>query len=67
MSFPKGSSKQPKQEHENDKWVNKGFNLYSLGHVDEAIKCYDKALEINPQHANSWYHKALAEDKLNLK
>lgn len=30
-------------------WNNKGIALDDLGRKEEAIKCYDKALEINPK------------------
>ena len=36
-----------------------------LGKFDEAIKAYDKAIEIDPQHSNAWYNKGLALTKLN--
>ena len=39
---------------------NKGWTLYTLGNLDEAIKCYDKALEIKPDHANALKNKQLA-------
>jgi tetratricopeptide (TPR) repeat protein len=31
-----------------DAYYKKGLSLYYLGYKDEAIACYDKALEINP-------------------
>ena len=33
---------------------------YSLGKYDDAIKAYDKAIEINPNDADVWYSKGLA-------
>ena len=36
---------------------NKGVALVNLGKLDEAIKAYDKAIEINPQYADAWYNK----------
>ena len=38
-------------------WDNKGYTLYSQGKYEEAIKCFDKALEINPQDAYAWCNK----------
>jgi len=32
---------------------------------NEAIKAYDKAIEINPLNWNAWYAKGLALDNLN--
>ncbi len=31
-------------------WNNKGNALYKLEKYEEAIKCYDKALEIDPEN-----------------
>ena len=43
-------TKQLKLTHKNsDAWYNKGRALYELSRPDEAIKAYDKAIEINPQ------------------
>lgn len=53
--------------HATKAWSNKGFSLDSLDRFDEAIKCHDKALEINPQYAGAWFNKAWAEDKLDQK
>lgn len=41
-------------------WDNKGNSLSSLGRFDEAIKCHDKALEINPQDADAWINKGIS-------
>jgi len=30
-------------------WHNKGLALYDLGRYEEAIRCYDKVLEIDPE------------------
>ncbi len=38
-------------------WSNKGASLGPLGRHQEAIACYDKALEIDPRHANAWANK----------
>jgi len=44
--------------------VNKGFSLVSLGKCQEAIACYDKAIEINPRYADAWYNKGAALGKI---
>jgi len=31
-----------------------------MGRYEEAIKCYDKAIQINPDDAGGWYGKGLA-------
>ena len=45
-------------------WRNKGDALYFLGKYDEAIKCYDKAIEIDPNDADVWNNKGLALNSL---
>ena len=45
-------------------WNNKGLALNSLGKYDEAIKCYDKAIEIDPDDADTWNNKGLALNSL---
>jgi tetratricopeptide (TPR) repeat protein len=43
-----------------DTWNKKGVALDGLRRFEEAIKCYDKALEINPRHVKAWTNKGLA-------
>jgi len=38
--------------------------LNKLGKYDEAIKFFDKVLEINPNFSEAWYGKAIALEKL---
>jgi len=38
-------------------WYNKGVCLGSLGCHEEAIHCYDKALELDPRDAPTWTNK----------
>jgi len=38
-------------------WANKGLSLDSLGRPDEAMRCFDKALELDPSYANAWTNK----------
>jgi len=38
-------------------WANKGKSLQHLRRFDEAIKCHDRALEINPQLAEVWSNR----------
>ncbi|NQU98914.1 tetratricopeptide repeat protein [Candidatus Woesearchaeota archaeon] len=45
-------------------WYDKGFALIERGKLEEAIKAYDKAIEINPKHALAWYDKGFALYKL---
>jgi tetratricopeptide (TPR) repeat protein len=41
-------------------WFNKGDGLEDLGRSDEAIKCYDRALEIDPQYEWAWIGKGFS-------
>ena len=41
-------------------WSIKGFSLSTLGRNDEAIACYDRALEIDPRDARAWNNKGTA-------
>jgi Ca-activated chloride channel family protein len=43
-------------------YYNQGNALAKLGRMDEAVKAYEKALEINPQHQDAGYNKKLLED-----
>jgi Flp pilus assembly protein TadD/predicted amidohydrolase len=45
-------------------WFRKGVALGELGKYEEAIKCYDKAIEIKPNDEEAWYNKGVALGKL---
>jgi tetratricopeptide (TPR) repeat protein len=38
-------------------WYNKGGSLFCLGRYDEAVRSYDRALEIDPRFAAAWNNK----------
>ena len=40
-------------------WSNKGAILSDLKDYEEALKCYDKALEIDPNYAQAWFNKGV--------
>jgi eukaryotic-like serine/threonine-protein kinase len=46
-------------------WSNKGSSLNSLGRHEEAIRCFDKALEIDPRFAGAWTMKGGSLDRLS--
>jgi tetratricopeptide (TPR) repeat protein len=43
-----------------DSWNSKGNTLTWLDKYNEAIKCYDKAIELKPDYADAWYEKGKA-------
>lgn len=46
-------------------WINNGNSLYSKRDYAGAIKCYDKALNIDPQSALAWRNKGYTLYSLN--
>lgn len=46
-------------------WYDKGWDLARQGNLEDAVQCYDKALEINPDYVEAWYNKGLAYIKLS--
>jgi len=42
-----------------DYWLQKGNEFYKNDSYDLALRCYDKAIEINPQDANAWHNKGI--------
>jgi len=47
-----------------DAWYNKGVALGDLGRYDDAIRCIDEALKINPRYAEAWTGKGSASGNL---
>ena len=41
-------------------WFDKGIALQEQGKYDEAVQAYNKAIEIDPQHASAWTNKGVA-------
>jgi tetratricopeptide (TPR) repeat protein len=41
-------------------WYNKGIALNNLGKCDEAIKAFDKAIELNTIYEEAWNNKGIA-------
>ncbi len=48
------------KEAEDWEWSNRGLSWQSLGKLDEAIRCYDRAISINPNYAKAIYNKGTA-------
>jgi len=48
------------EKNEAIEWYNKGNSFYKQNKYSEAIECYDKALEIDPNYTLVWYYKGLA-------
>ena len=46
-------------------WCRKGKILANNGKYSEAINCYNRALQIRPDHADMWYEKGLALYHMN--
>jgi len=47
-------------------WYDKGNTLAVLGRFEDAIKCYDEAIRIEPSYAASWYSKGIALSELGI-
>jgi Flp pilus assembly protein TadD len=46
--------------------MDEGNNHFSTGNYNEAIKCYDKAIKINPNNAMAWNNKGNALSELKI-
>ncbi|RLA15613.1 MAG: hypothetical protein DRQ59_00900 [Gammaproteobacteria bacterium] len=53
------------EEADESAYYNQGNALAKLGRLDEAVKSYEKALDINPQHQDASYNKKLLEDLID--
>ena len=58
--FPQG------KELEIWEWINKGVSLDNLGRYEEAIRCYEKALELDPSDDAAWHNKGGSLHHLGL-
>jgi len=45
------------KKHMNLEWTDKGIEFYDQGKFDEALKCFEKAIEIDPHNAGTWRNK----------
>ena len=46
-------------------WNNKGTSLLVLGHPEDAIHCFNRAIELNPSDAKVWSNKGAALEEMN--
>ena len=45
-------------------WNDKGNSLYSLGRHEEAIACFDEAIQLDPKYSTAWSNKGDSLKKL---
>ncbi len=38
-------------------WYNKGFGLAGMGRHEEAVRCFDEALDLDPRSVAAWHNK----------
>ncbi len=56
----------PTTEHlKASEWNNRGVSMRVLGRVEEAMRCYTRALELDPDLAQAWANKATALEDLS--
>ena len=53
------------QEYTANYWLQKGDEFYNNRSYDLALRCYDKAIEIDPLDANAWNNKGNALKELD--
>jgi len=47
-----------------DSWFNRGVALEKMGKSEQAIECFDKALEQNPNDSWAWFNKGVSLHRL---
>jgi tetratricopeptide (TPR) repeat protein len=63
-SIPTNESYDEDSENK-DTWYNKAFDFDNLGEYEEAIECYDAAIELDPEDSIAWYNKGVALVKIS--
>ena len=48
-----------------DAWYARGLALARMNRTEDALKSFDKAIEIKPSYAKAWYNKGVALKKLD--
>jgi tetratricopeptide (TPR) repeat protein len=41
-------------------WCNLGISLGRMGRPEDALKCFDRALELDPRSADAWHNRGLS-------
>ena|SRR5215469_12127296 len=45
-------------------WVNRGASFQAMGHAKEAVRCYSRAIELDPFAADAWSNKGISYEYL---
>ena len=45
-------------------FINNGKRFETIGNFEEALKCYDQAIQVNPKNIDAWVNKRNALDEL---
>jgi tetratricopeptide (TPR) repeat protein len=48
-------------------WCNLGISLGRIGRPEDALKCFDKALELNSRSADAWHNRGLSLASLGMR
>ncbi len=51
---------------QDDSWFNRGVALEKMGKSEQAIECFDKALDENPNDSWAWFNKGVSLHRLGL-
>jgi len=50
---------------DSDFWKDRGNNYYRTGNYHDALICYKRAIEINPESEHAWHNLGMAYNRLN--
>ena len=48
------------REYDSREWNNKGVSLFSLSRFEEALRCCEKAIQLDPEYVRGWNNKGNA-------
>ncbi len=51
---------------DDDSWFNRGVALEKMGKSEQAVECFDMALEENPNDSWAWFNKGVSLHRLGL-